>query len=1050
MSGNPNPTVGSAVSADPEPNSVLRIAQQASLDPNLLYEAVIELSNEGLLTAGCVNHAARILLTQLGLPAYFFRHISKDALKRVLRAIGTNMQRESGEFVLRGAVSEVQFDVDGGVQVRIATAQTRDRMEVVLNPVMAGHRVEYYFGPDHQYYTYIIRPDPCPKTAELESGVSAFAFAGPTASEQMPQVTRKRYENFLQRALDSVVPLIEVTESERTRETRIMFREDFNRSTVPVIRRMMGDLGITLGRAYWETFRNPVGRMESICSLYLQGKPAAARLRQALDQLQSLLAIQPNELDQLYVGGVLTLDEYFFSLNAFAFIHSFIHKNLPADRDIMEGLGRPDLRDAMAKRVFDSNRAEYTRKVILNTMLDQPALLKQLHELFSRRFNPRRRAAASGRTVTRALEAFNRRAAIAFLDDKTACDIFMFMGRLVTDTLKTNFYKVHKRSFAFRLAPTVLDPLAFLSKVYGVFFVVGFYAVGTHMRAEDIARGGVRLVRVTPGNYDTELDNMPMLNYALGPVAQRLKHKDIAESGAKAVIVPHPEYARDGLSATFDFTEGVMDLMQPSVEIVDYLDKPEMIFFGPDEGTASFMDAVAERARERGYKYWRTITTGKSIGIPHDVYGLTRNRHVFGLMPHGEKGTELQIEGVSKLVTSDPAKIYARLGGKIGTSGMTTMGVMSCLRTLLNHVGLKEEQVNLMMTGGPDGDLGANQIQSFKGRICLLVDGGSVLFDPEGLDKKEMMKLAFARHTQPRLNSLAYPAAKLSRRGFRVPRAPGRFTLPDGTRVEDGNFFHRNFLTDPHSRHCVATANIQAFVPCGGLKDTINAGNVRNFLAVFRELRVIVEGANVFFDDTARDVIARESAILQIKDSSANKGGVTSSAIAEVLTAFLLGDDYDHVLVENPKTRTRLIREVLDLVAANAVAETQMLLALQAREKTPLHKLSARTSEQLFALQAALYEELDVLLAHKEIVSGALRAYIPAVLVEHLGMAKIRRTLNTRELKAYRDAILTKKLAAMALYRHAARWEEWQRGLQTDVVAACKKLLRSAHREQTP
>lgn len=1043
MLGSPNPAVGPVAPPDPEPNSVLQVAQQAKLDPNLLYEAVIELSVEGLLTAGCVNHAARILLTQLGLPAYFFQHISKDALKRVLRAIGTNMQREGGEFVLRGAVSEVQFDVDGGAQVRIATAQTRDRMEVVLNPVMAGHRIEYYFGREHEYHTYIIRPDPRPELAELKPGVSAFAFAGPSASEQVPQVTRDRYEGFLRRALGSVVPLIEVTPSERTHETRIMLRDDFNRSTVPVIRRILGDLGITLGRAYWETFCNSVGRMESVCSLYLQGKPPAARMRRALDQLQALLAIQPNELDQLYVNGALTLDEYLFALNAFAFVHSFVHKNLPADRDIMEELGRTDLRDAMAKRVFDSNRAEYTRKVILNTMLAQPELLKLLHEIFSHRFNPRR-AAASEKATAKALEAFNRRVAIAFLDDKTAADIFVFMGRLITDTLKTNFYKVHKRSFAFRLAPTVLDPLAFPGKVHGVFFIVGFYAVGTHMRAEDIARGGVRLIRVTPANYDNELDNMPLLNYALGPVAQRLKHKDIAESGAKAVIVPHPEYARDGLSATFDFTEGVMDLIQRSREIVDHLGKPEMIFFGPDEGTASFMDAVALRARERGYKHWRTITTGKSIGIPHDVYGLMRDRRVFGLLPHGEEGTELQLEGAARLLTADTAKIVARLDGNIEASGMTTMGVMACLRTLFDHVGLKEEHVNLMMTGGPDGDLGANQIQSFKGRICLLVDGGSVLFDPEGLDRKALMELAVARHTQPRLNSLAYPAAKLSRQGFRVPRAAGRFTLPDGTRVEDGNFFHRNFLTDPRSRHCIAAANIQAFVPCGGLKDTVNASNVRGFLALFRELRVIVEGANVFFDDTARNVIASESAILQIKDSSANKGGVTSSAIAEVLTAFLLGDGYERVLVENPKTRTRLIREVFDLITANAVAETRMLLALHAKEKTPLHKLSARTSEDLLALQAKLREELDRLLACDEIVNGALRAYIPAVLVDHLGMAKIRRTLNTPELKAYRDAILTKKLAAMAVYRHAAHWDKWQRELRTDVVAACKELLRNA------
>ena len=28
------------------------------------------------------------------------------------------------------------------------------------------------------------------------------------------------------------------------------------------------------------------------------------------------------------------------------------------------------------------------------------------------------------------------------------------------------------------------------------------------------------------------------------------------------------------------------------------------------------------------------------------------------------------------------------------------------------------------ITGGPDGDLGANEIQCYKGRICLIIDGG--------------------------------------------------------------------------------------------------------------------------------------------------------------------------------------------------------------------------------------------------------------------------------------------------------------------------------------
>ena len=105
-----------------------------------------------------------------------------------------------------------------------------------------------------------------------------------------------------------------------------------------------------------------------------------------------------------------------------------------------------------------------------------------------------------------------------------------------------------------------------------------------------------------------------------------------------------------------DFSEGVMDLTQPSDEVVDHLGKPEMVFFGPDEGTAGFMDAVACRARERGYKYWRTATTGKSFGIPHDTYGLTCDRRVFGLNSRGAEGTELEIEGLPVLTTTDPSR----------------------------------------------------------------------------------------------------------------------------------------------------------------------------------------------------------------------------------------------------------------------------------------------------------------------------------------------------------------------------------------------------------
>lgn len=1016
--------------------SIVAVSRDQGLDPALLYETVVELADEGLFTARCLNAAAGILLGQLGLPAYFFRSLSKDALKRVLRAIAGNLEVREGEVILRSEVSEAQVDVDSGVQARIATPANRDRMEAILNPIMAGHRIEYYYGRQHQYYTYVIHPERCPEWVELAPGVCPFAFARVASVPPVPKETCRRYQAFLARCQRSVVPLVEVTRAAATRETRVMFREDFSRSILPVVRQLLADSGVVLNRAYWETYRTAAGRVESICSLYLDGYPRAGVLSRIVERLHALVSIQAGDLDDLYVGGTLTFEEYIFTIAATAFTHIFVHKAAPVDRDIAEGLARKDLRDALARRVFDSDRAEYTRKTILTAIREHPELVKQLYALFDRRFNPRRRAGRKTSVPTGELDALRRRAAVLFVDDQTGHRIFDFMTRLVTQVHKTSFFKVRKRSCAFRLDPAVLDPLVFPGRLHGVFFVVGFYAVGTHMRAEEIARGGLRLVRVTAGTYENELDGMPLLNYALGPVAQRLKHKDIAESGAKGVIVPAVEYAGDGLNAVFDVTEGIMDLVQPSAEVVDYLGRPEMVFFGPDEGTAPFMDAIAQRGRERRYRYWRTLTTGKSTGIPHDAYGLTRDGRVFGLIPLGEAGTELLLEGAPPLVTTEVEQIRACLEDRIDASGMTTMGVMACLRTVLAHLGIDEAETRLMMTGGPDGDLGANQLQSFRGRTCLVVDGGSVLFDPAGLSREELLRLALARHAKPRLNSLDYPAARLGRGGFRVPRVPGPAPLPGGRSVEDGAYFHRACLTDPALRPWVADAGIELFVPCGGLKDTINSGNVRAFLDLFRELRVIVEGANVFFDDAAREVIARETKILQIRDSSANKGGVTSSSVAEVLPAFLLGERYEEILLGDTGLRLELIRAVLGLIRRNAEAETRMLLSLHARTGTPLYALSVQTSEWLFALQERLYHRLPEILARRSLVAAALEAYVPRVLLERVGPVRVLRLLSAPALRDYRDALLTKSLAAMALYRHAADWEAFTARLDRDLFGA--------------
>jgi glutamate dehydrogenase len=994
--------------------------------------------------------AAGILLEDIGLPRYFFEHIRKTALTNLLQSIATSIKVTDGKVILYGKVAQIDFDATQSSvaqRVRIATEETRDSMEAVLEDLIPGHRREYYYSPESKYYTYIIRPETVADYPPEAFNESRFLFTLAGDYTATPEPTRQRYEKVLKESEASTIPLIAVFNLPETGETRLMFNSDFESPQLPVLRKILNDRNLTLVRAYWEPYRGQASVPSSICTLYVSGELTRKQEDGVVTDLRSYLSFAVNPIKELYLQNRINFQEMLFAGNAMDFTHLFIFKESEniTDREILDSLTSKDQREAFAKRIQSSNKSTYGAPIIRETVNRNPDLIKFLHAIFEQRFMPERKTAAtkiSQKDLQQKWLEFDKIIAARFIDFPLGYEIFKFMFKIVACTLKTNFYKPEKRSFAFRFDNSILDPLVFNRFVFGVFFVNGHYSCGTHLRAADIARGGLRLIRVSRSNYDSELDNAVLLNYALGPKAQRLKHKDICESGSKGVVVPLPQYAGYRKEALNDYTEGIMDLMLPDSSVVDYYGKSEMVFFGPDEGTAPLMDDIAYHAREKGYQYWRTITTGKSFGIPHDTYGLLAGGEAFGLYDQGKSGVELQVEGRSVMITSDMEQIFAEVGDKITVSGMTTTSIMGSFRTLIDHYKAKEEQLNLMITGGPDGDLGANQIQCYKGKICLIIDGGSILFDPEGLDKKELMQLAFMRNSSPRANSLMFPVDKLSSKGFMVPIGASNVTLPDGTLVEDGALFHRNFLSNPAGRKYIAEADIRAFIPCGGFKDTINQGNVRQFLDLFKELQFIVEGANVFFDDASRRYIATKTKIRQIKDSTANKGGVFSSSIAEVLTAFLLQDSYEDKLLNDSATRWALTKDILQLVDRYSRIETGLLLRLyDADPSVPLFELSEITSEHIFALQDQLETRLEQILADGKLVWKVMVHYIPTVLREKLGEQAIMSLLNEEQLQPYRNAIITKKLASMAFYRFGEQWEEYLREIKESLLPSLHKIF---------
>lgn len=312
---------------------------------------------------------------------------------------------------------------------------------------------------------------------------------------------------------------------------------------------------------------------------------------------------------------------------------------------------------------------------------------------------------------------------------KTVCNpheqiVFECMFNFNKHVLKTNFYQPTKVALSFRLDPSFLPEIEYPQKPYGMFLVIGSEFRGFHVRFQDIARGGIRIIRSRNREaYSINVRSLFDENYALAATQNR-KNKDIPEGGSKGTILLNADH-QDKASVAFEkYVDAILDLLiagkTPGIKeiIVDMHKKREILFFGPDEGSADYMDWASQHARKRGAQFWKAFTTGKSQslgGIPHDLFGMTTR-------------------SIHQYVTG----IYEKLG-------------------------INEADCCKFQTGGPDGDLGSNEIKISRDKTIGIVDGSGVLYDPEGIERSELLRLASKRQTIAN-----FDVSKLGSEGFRV------------------------------------------------------------------------------------------------------------------------------------------------------------------------------------------------------------------------------------------------------------------------------------------
>jgi glutamate dehydrogenase len=337
--------------------------------------------------------------------------------------------------------------------------------------------------------------------------------------------------------------------------------------------------------------------------------------------------------------------------------------------------------------------------------------------------------------------------------------------------------------------------------------------------------------------------------------------------------------------------------------------------------------------------------------------------------------------------------------------GMTTNSIHEYVLKSLEKLGLKEGNVTKVMTGGPDGDLGSNEILISKDRILSIVDGSGVLSDPAGLDRRELSRLARERKTVEH-----FRRERLSREGFFVGIKDQDITLPDGETVESGLNFRNGFHLHPKFA-------ADLFIPCGGRPSSITINNWQNYLddKGRPRFKIIVEGANLFITQQAR-LRLEEKGVIIYKDASANKGGVTSSSL-EVLASLALTDkEYEELMCVKrghvSPFRKKYVSQILEIIRENARLEFDIIWKENETRKIPRPILTDLISEKINLIKDAVGR--SDLVNDRAFFKKVAACCIPRALIEEIGFSKIVK----RVPMAYLRALFASELASRYVYRY--------------------------------
>ncbi|KAH8653588.1 NAD-specific glutamate dehydrogenase [Xylariales sp. PMI_506] len=822
------------------------------------------------------------------------------------------------------------------------------------------------------YQCQFVDPNPDPNETRLEIISDRMFLTKATKN------TKQIYADVITLAVNRTGPVIEVFDIEGSQEKRLVvaFRTRTARGMFSALSDLYHYYGVTSTRKYVEQFSNGITviciYLKPAVNLETKFPPIDESIYQITKEISLLYCIPQNKLHSLFASGELSLQEAIYGHCVWVFVQHFLNRLGTEYASLLQALDPTNnVHAGILSKLKRRLRTEtFTPDYILEIIVAYPDLVRALYASFA---SVHLSVSSPGFekqafAPTPASEVLSD----ARLKDKITRDVSNEHEEMVMTAfrvfnsaiLKTNYFTPTKVALSFRLSPSFLPEIEYPKPLYGMFLVISSEARGFHLRFRDVARGGIRIVKSRSKEaYSINARNLFDENYGLASTQQR-KNKDIPEGGSKGVILLDAKQQDRGREAFEKYIDSILDLLLPAETpgiknpIVDLYGKQEILFMGPDENTADLVDWATEHARTRGAPWWKSFFTGKSPklgGIPHDAYG------------------------------------------------MTTLSVREYVKGIYRKKNLDPATVKKMQTGGPDGDLGSNEILLSNEKYTAIIDGSGVLVDPNGLDKDELVRLA-----KNRVMISQYDISKLSREGYRVLCDDANVTLPNGEVVANGTAFRNTF-------HLRDTGLADAFVPCGGRPESIDLVSVARLIKDGKsKIPYIVEGANLFITQDAK-LRLEEAGCILYKDASANKGGVTSSSL-EVLASLSFDDEGFATNMchdkygQAPEFYKAYVKSVQDKICDNARLEFEAIW--REHEETGIARsiLSDKLSEAITKLDEEL-QQSDLWKSEK-IRRTVLADALPRLLLDKIGLD----TIISRVPDAYLRAIFGSYLASRFVY----------------------------------